>query len=100
MTVMNCWSTQLGSNEKTFVDDTYNVPHTTRLHVVERFRLIEWGKELQVNLTVEDPGAFNDDWTAIVVHRHVASATLLTEEPGAENNAEHLHNQTVMKPDF
>jgi hypothetical protein len=82
----------IGFNDKTFVDDNYGVPHTTQLHVIERFRLIQEGKALQVNLTVEDPGAFNAPWSAIVRYRHVASATLLTEEPCAENNAEHLSN--------
>jgi hypothetical protein len=53
-----------------------------------------------VNLTVEDPGAFNAPWRAIVRYRHVASAQLLTEEPCAENNAEHFHIPTAMKPDF
>ncbi len=94
----------IGFNDKTFVDDTYNVPHTTQLHIVERFKLIQEGKALQVNLTVEDPGAFNAPWSAIVNYRHVASAQLLTEEPCAENNAEHLSNffhiPTAAKSDF
>jgi hypothetical protein len=90
----------IGFNEKTFVDETYSVPHTTQLHVVERFKLIQDGKALQVNLTVEDPGAFNAPWTAIVRYRHVASAQLLTEEPCAENNASFFHIPTAMKPDF
>lgn len=82
----------IGFNDKTFVNDNYGVPHTTQLHVVERFKLIQEGKALQVNLTVEDPGAFNAPWSAIVRYRRVASATILTEEPCAENNAEHLSN--------
>ena len=94
----------IGFNDKTFVDETYNVPHTTQLHVVERFKLIQDGKALQVNVTVEDPGAFNAPWSAVVNYRHVPSALLLTEEPCAENNAEHLSNffhiPTAAKPDF
>jgi hypothetical protein len=62
-------------------------------------RLIEWGKALQVNLTVEDPGAFNDDWTAIVVHRHVASATLRKNlEPKTTPST--FTARPFMKPDF
>jgi len=82
----------IGFNDKTFVDETYNVPHTIQLHVAERFKLAEDGKTLQVNMTVEDPGAFNAPWSGIVRYRHVASAQLLTEEPCAENNVEHLSN--------
>jgi hypothetical protein len=40
-------------------------PHTDRLHVVERFRMIEGGKTLEVNVNVEDPGAFTTPWNAI-----------------------------------
>jgi hypothetical protein len=94
----------VGFNDRTFVDDTYNVPHTTELHVVERYRLIEEGKTLQANVRVEDPGAFNAPWSAIVRYRRVASPALLTEEPCAENNAEHLSNffhiPTATGPDF
>jgi hypothetical protein len=94
----------IGFNDKTFVDDNYNLPHTTELHVTERFKLMNEGKTLQVNLTVEDPGAFNAPWSAIVRYRRVASAQLLVEEPCAENNAEHLSNffhiPTATKRDF
>src|SRR5258706_7398819 len=94
----------VGFNDKTLVDETYNVPHTTALHVAERFKLTQDGKALKVNVTVEDPGAFNAPWSAIVNYRHVPSAQILTEEPCAENNAEHLSNffhiPTATKSDF
>ena len=47
----------IGFNDKTFVD-SYRTPHTDKLHVVERFRLIDGGNTLEVAFTVEDPGAF------------------------------------------
>jgi hypothetical protein len=47
----------IGFNGKTFVD-SYRTPHTDKLHVVERFRLIDGGDTLEVAFTVEDPGAF------------------------------------------
>src|SRR5258706_6207726 len=94
----------IGFNDKTFVDDNYNLPHTTELHVIERFKLINEGKTLEVNLTVADPGTFNAPWSAIVRYRHLASAQLLMEEPCAENNVEHLSNffhiPTAAKADF
>jgi hypothetical protein len=52
----------IGFNDKTFLDQTYNVPHTTQLHVVGRFKLINDGKGLEVNFIVDDPGAFNAPW--------------------------------------
>ena len=54
----------IGQNTKTFVDN-YRTPHTDQLHVVERFRMIEGGKTLEVNVHVEDPGAFTTPWNAI-----------------------------------
>jgi len=54
----------IGLNDKTFIDN-YRTPHTERLHVVERFRLIEDGKKLQVSIEVDDPGAFTMPWRAV-----------------------------------
>ena len=53
----------VGMNDKTFVDN-YRTPHTTALHVVERFHLVDGGKTLQVDIRVEDPGTFNMPWFA------------------------------------
>jgi hypothetical protein len=77
----------IGFNDKTFVDETYNVPHTTQLHVIERFRLIDDGKGLEVNFTVDDPGAFNAPWSAIVRYRKQARPQPLQEQPCAEEAA-------------
>jgi hypothetical protein len=52
----------IGFNDKTFVD-SYRTPHTDKLHVVERFRLIDGGNTLEVAFTVEDPGAFYQPWS-------------------------------------
>ena len=46
----------IGQNTKTFIDN-YRTPHTDKLHVVERFHLIEGGVKLQADITIEDPGA-------------------------------------------
>lgn len=53
----------IGLNDKTFVDN-YRTPHTTQMHVIERFQMIDGGKTLQVTVTVDDPGAFNMPWSA------------------------------------
>src|SRR5258708_7372536 len=52
----------IGFNDRTFVD-SYRTPHTDKLHVVERFRLIDGGNTLEVAFTVDDPGAFYQPWS-------------------------------------
>src|SRR5712664_1251774 len=54
----------IGLNDKTFVDN-YRTPHTTALHVVERFKLVDGGKTLEALIAIEDPGAFNMKWSAV-----------------------------------
>ena len=85
--------------------DQYGTPHTDRLHVIERYRLIDYetakqelergakenanmigndsgvitdlnakGPHMQLDLTVEDPGAFTTPWSATVIYRPGISA--------------------------
>jgi hypothetical protein len=58
----------IGFNDRTFVDG-FETPHTTQLHVIERFHLIDNGEILEVNVHVEDPGAFTTPWDAIQRYR-------------------------------
>jgi hypothetical protein len=58
----------IGLNDRTFVDG-FETPHTTQLHVVERFHLIDNGEILEVNVHIEDPGAFTTPWDAIQRYR-------------------------------
>lgn len=44
--------------------DYYLTPHTERLHVVERYRLADNGKTLEVTFTADDAGAFAMPWSA------------------------------------
>jgi len=55
----------IGQNDKTFIDH-YRTPHTEKLHVVERWRMIEDGKKLEVLITIEDQDTFNQPWKAIL----------------------------------
>jgi hypothetical protein len=75
----------IGFNEKSFIDN-YRTPHTTKLHVVERFKLVEDGKTLQVSITVDDPGAFNMAWSAGQVYHRAHEGTMI-EAICAENNS-------------
>jgi len=93
----------IGISEKSYVDN-YQTPHTDQLHVVERFRLIDGGKMLEVNVQVEDPGAFTTPWNAIQRYRRTNSGPL-SEVVCAENNDDHFdHGLEPMpqadRPDF
>jgi hypothetical protein len=52
----------IGLNADTFID-VYRTPHTEKLHVVERWRKINNGEDLELILTVDDPGTFYKPWT-------------------------------------
>jgi hypothetical protein len=82
----------VGFNDRTFLDDHYDLPRTIELHVIERFKLMNEGRMLQVSFTVEDPGAFNAPWSAIVRYQHARTPATLFEESCAENNLENLSN--------
>jgi hypothetical protein len=46
----------IGQNTKTFIDN-YRTPHSNKLHVIERLHLVDGGKTLQADITIEDPVA-------------------------------------------
>jgi hypothetical protein len=58
----------IGLSADTYIDN-YRTPHTTQEHVIERYRLIDGGAALQVDIRVEDPGTFNMAWSARQVYR-------------------------------
>jgi hypothetical protein len=74
----------IGLSDDTYVDN-YRTPHTTQLHVVERFQVTEGGKTLQVTIRVEDPGAFNMPWSARQTY-HRTRTGAMEEAVCAENN--------------
>ena len=93
----------IGITDKTFVDN-YRTPHTTKLHVVERLKLIEDGKAVQISITVDDPGAFTMPWSATQRWRRMERGPI-AEAPCNENNADHFSHSliptpTADKPDF
>jgi hypothetical protein len=77
----------IGMNDKTWID-RFATPHTEKLHVVERYHLIDGGKTLEVFFTVEDPGAFTTPWSGIVKFPRVNVGSI-QEEVCAENNTFH-----------
>ena len=85
----------IGLNDRTFVDN-YRTPHTDKIRVVERFKLIEDNKILQAHVTVDDPGAFNMTWSGVQRWRSVERP--LTELMCSENNLEFFDYETVPIP--
>ena len=89
--------------------DWYGTPHTEALHVVERYRMLDYdaakegferdakqhnvvpgmpvpndhGKYLQLRFTVDDKGAFTTPWTATMTYRNDPDGWV--ERPCAEN---------------
>ena len=109
--------------------DLYGTPYTEKLHVVERYRLIDYdeakeglerdakenqhaqgsidrnyrGKHLQVRFTVEDEGAFTMPWSATVTYGR--GTDQWPEIVCAENTHEYYSNKesevpSAAKPDF
>jgi len=65
--------------------DNFRTPHSEQLHVVERWRTIDDGKRLEVEVTVEDPKAFTTPWKATRIWQKVNRGPIL-ESVCAENN--------------
>jgi hypothetical protein len=109
--------------------DMYGTPHTSALHVVERYRLVDYndakdamernvkentrapaadfdpsyrGKVLQLHFTVEDEGVFTMPWTATITYFPARGSW--TEQICAENPQWHpgkyAELPTADKPDF
>jgi hypothetical protein len=93
----------IGFNDKTFVD-SYRTPHTTQLHVVERFKLISGGDTLEISFRVEDPGAFNAPWTGTRnrqrVQRGPIDENICAEDYGNPLNLDLEPLPTADSPDF
>jgi hypothetical protein len=86
----------IGLNDKTYVDN-YFTPHTEKLHVVERFHIIENGKTLQVEVHVEDPGTFTTPWNAVQRYRRTSNGPM-PETVCAENNGDRFNQNLEPMP--
>jgi hypothetical protein len=89
----------IGFNARTDIDG-FRTPHTEKLHVVERWRLVEDGKMLEGIFRIEDPDTFNEPWSAMQRLRRVERP--MHEEHCAENNTPlfDYHTPVANKPDF
>ena len=73
----------IGQNDKTQID-RFGTPHSNRIHVVERYRLSPDRKTMEVQFTVDDPGAFTTAWSGRA--RFAVRRANWEEEVCAENN--------------
>ena len=67
---------------RTFVDN-FETPHSEKLHTIERFHMTDGGMVMQVDLHVEDEGAFTTPWNAIQRYKRVVPGV---SEAKVENN--------------
>jgi hypothetical protein len=81
----------IGFNDKTFVD-SYRTPHSDKLHVVERVRLIDGGNTLEVAFTVEDPGAFYQPWSGTRNRHRVVNPNAKIAEFGCSEANDDYYN--------
>ena len=94
----------IGLSPKAVIDN-YHTPHTTDLHVVERYHMIDGGRQLETNLLVEDPGTFYQPWQAVQHYTKVRNRPML-EENCSENNDNIFHlpgwvdSPSANQPDF
>jgi len=88
----------IGLNDRTFVDN-YRTPHTTQLHVIERYTIAPDRKSMTATISVEDPGAFTSKWGAsqrYILHNQAISDS---EDVCAENNdSNYFHEDEVPIP--
>ncbi len=89
----------IGLTTKTVVDP-YRTPHTDKLHVVERWHVIEGGNMLEVNITVDDPDTYFQPWQTY--QRYQRGQRPYAEFICAENNqiVFDYHMPVAEKPDF
>jgi hypothetical protein len=92
----------IGLSDRTFVDG-YRTPHTTQLHVVERFKITDGGKTLDVSFVADDPGTFYKSWGARKPRYRVVFP--YDERVCAAFNDDVMHQgfdpvPTAVKPDF
>jgi hypothetical protein len=93
----------IAQNTKTVVD-AFRTPHTEKMHVVERYRLTDGGKGLEVGITVDDPDTFHQPWQTY--QRYRRGAQTMEEEACAENQRKEfwpghdIHYPIDNTPDF
>ncbi len=92
----------IGLNDKTDID-RFGTPHSDQIHVVERYRVSDDMKTLEVLFTVDDPKYFTTEWSGRADYRRDPQP--FAETICAENNrpigvGEQPSIPTAGRPDF
>jgi hypothetical protein len=92
----------IAQTDRTFADN-YRTPHTTKMHVIERWKLSTDGNSVDISVTIDDPGAFTMPFKGVQRWRRVQAP--LDEVICSENNDQDFVGFTVRipqddKPDF
>jgi hypothetical protein len=86
----------VGFNEKSDLDN-WGTPHSDALHVTERYKMGNNGRELRVTFTIDDPKAFNKPWSGVAVYRQVKGPII--EAVCAENNFDFFTGESYPIPE-
>jgi hypothetical protein len=76
-----------GFNDQTWLDDGGH-PHSDALHVIERFRRLDFGR-MELQITIDDPKMYTKAWTATVPYNLVPDTELI--EYVCENEKDLAH---------
>ncbi len=89
----------IGQDTRTLVDP-FRTPHTEKLHVVERWRMLDDKQALEVAVTVDDPDTYFQPWSGVRRYRRVRQD--FVERACAENNQQLVdwHIPVANAPDF
>ena len=83
-----------GFNDKSWLDDGGH-PHTEAMHTIEKFRRPDFG-HLKVEVTIDDPGAYEKPVTLFVNFRYLADTILI--ESICDNEKDSQHQVGKVKP--
>jgi hypothetical protein len=92
----------IGLNDKTETD-RFGTPHSDQIHVVERYRLSDDKKTLEVRFAVEDPKFFTTIWSGIADYRRDGRPVLETicaENPTSSESGSAPAIPIALKSDF
>jgi hypothetical protein len=82
------------------VVDVFRTPHTEKLRVVERWRMVDDGKMLEATFMVEDPDAFYEPWWGMRRYRRAQRENLEVICAEGNRNLFDYVIPTAEKPDF
>jgi len=80
----------IGFNGRSWLDTGKGHPQTESGHVTERFTRLDYG-HLEIDITIDDPGAYEKPWRAKVPVHLLADTDLI--ETYCENEKDQVHKR-------